>query len=298
MSPLPFAPPRPADAPFVRQAVGAAQQSDLAFANIYLLRHKYGTDIALEDGVLYRHFSGQGRLQGYAFPRGAPNPAAALKRVEEDARLRSRPFRFCLLLEDELRLLESLYTGRFRITCDRGDADYLYERTQLAELPGARFHRKRNHLARFQRECPAWKLEPLSMLNASDALAVASGWLAGMVAEGQAASPALLHEHEAIAHALELLEPLSLFGAVLYVDAQPVGMSVASQISAEVANVHYEKCLPSFRSAYPLLNQGMASMLSCTWLNREEDLNQPGLRQAKLSYFPSVILQKYSALPC
>ncbi len=294
--PLPFVSPRLADAPAVRSVVGAALQSDLAFANMYLLRHKYNTEIALEDGFLFRHFNGHSRLQGYAFPRGTGDIAEALRRIEQDAHSRSRAFRFCLLPEQERQVLEQLYPERFVFHADPGDADYVYERSVLANLPGARFHRKRNHVARFMRECPTWNLQALSPDNAADALAVADAWLAD--AQVVSLSPALLHEREAIAHALEAMAELQLLGAVLYVEEQPVAMCIASMISPAVADVHYEKCIPSFRSAYPLINRGFASMLSCRFINREEDLNFPGLRQAKRSYFPFLILSKYSAVPC
>ncbi len=294
--PLPFAPPTLLDAPAARRAAEAVQarQSDLAFANIYLLRHKYGTEVAVEGGFLFRHFSGHGRLQGYAFPCGPGDPLPAFRRLEEDAALRARPLRFCLLTEEQSHFLEACFPGRFRFHADRGDADYLYERAALAELPGARFHRKRNHRERFLRACPTWNMAPLSPANVADALSVARAWLEGV----ELPSPALLHEYEAISHALLCQEALSLFGAVLYVGELPVAMSVASMISASIADIHYEKCLPSYRSAYPLMSQAFAAMLSCEFINREEDLNQEGLRQAKLSWFPSQILSKFSALPC
>ncbi len=293
---LPFAPPSLHDAAQVRHAAAHAVQSDLAFANIYLLRGKYGTEVAFEDGFLFRHFGGQARLKGYAFPCGAGDPRPALRRMQEDAMARNRPFRFCLLTEAQVEYLSQQYPGAFTCKADPGDADYIYERALLAELPGARFHRKRNHLERFRREYPGWNLAPLTPANADDALAVAAGWLSA--AEAAMPSPALRHEYEAIERALESLVALELFGAVLYVDSKPVAMAVGSMLSADVADIHYEKCLPDFRAAYPAINQGLASMLSCRCINREEDLNHEGLRKAKLSYFPAHILTKYTALPC
>ena len=78
---------------------------------------------------------------------------------------------------------------------------------------------------------------------------------------------------------------------------QPVAMSVASFISPSVADVHYEKCLPAFRDVYPLINRELARCLGCEFINREEDLNIPGLRKAKESYYPAQLLTKYTAYP-
>ncbi len=297
---LPFAAPTLSDASMVRQIVASAraQQSDLSFANIYLLRRKYGTEIAHRGGFLFRHFSGHGRLQGYAFPCGTGDPRPALRELEQDAASRQRVLRFCLLTEEQKCLLETVYPGRFHFHTDPGDADYIYERRKLEELPGARFHRKRNHLARFQREFAPWNIELLIPGNAHEALQVASAWLSRAQEEKPDEELALKHEYEAISHALHEMQALSLTGVLLYVRDIPVAMSIASHLSPEMADVHYEKCLPDFRLAYPVINQGMAARLTCAFINREEDLNHMGLRQAKVSYFPFKILTKYSAVVC
>ena len=294
-SPLPFTEPRLADASRIRACVAAArgQGNDLSFANIYLLREKYGTSVAMENGVLYRHYCGNGRLQGYAFPCGAVDAEAALRRVEEDAALLQRPLQFCLLTDDEAETLRCLRPDRFIFTADPGDADYLYRCSDLAALPGTAYHRKRNHIARFEKLCPDWCYEDLTMDNCGDALAVARGWME--VRED--GSPALEHELRAIQHALEHIEELQLCGGLIRVQQQPVAMSIASFISPTVADVHYEKCLPSFRDAFPVINRELARRLRCDFINREEDLNHPGLRQAKESYRPAHLLRKSSARP-
>lgn len=289
--PLPFAPPSLSDAFGVRALTSAVMGNDLSFANIYLLREKYATAIALEGGFLYRHYAGTGRLQGYAFPCGDGDWEAALRRVETDAAIRRRPLEFCLLTEEEKSRLDSLCPGQYSFSCDAGNADYLYRRSDLADLPGSAYHRKRNHIARFEKLYPQWQYVALTPENAADALSVAQGWL-----EGREES-SLLHELRAISRALEHWQELCLCGGLIYVKQQPVAMSVASYISPTVADVHYEKCLPEFRDAYPVINRELARMLNCELINREEDLNRPGLRQAKESYHPALLLHKYTASP-
>lgn len=290
-----FAAPAAADAPRVCRLTRQARGSDLAFANIYLLQKKYHTSIATQGGYLFRHYAGSERLRGYAFPCGEGDLHAALESLREDAAVRKRPLSFCLLTEEQCRLLEAHFPGQYHYSSDRGDADYLYRCADLADLPGTAYHAKRSHISKFQREHPNYAFEPLHAGNAGDALAVARAWLAG---SGEP-TPGLQHEARAIEKALQHTHELGLLGGILYVDQRPVGMTIASRISESVADIHYEKCLPSMREAYPLINREMARLLlgTCDLINREEDLNHPGLRQAKLSYHPSLILEKYSATP-
>lgn len=293
---LTFCEPRLCDAPQVRETLFHVEQSDLAFPNIYLLRHKYGTRIALHDGVLYRHFSGHGRLQGYAFPVGAIDDVnQALFHVEQQAKSSGTPLLFTLLTEQNARVLRERYGERVSFSDDPGNADYLYLRHHLAELPGTAFHKKRNQISRFERSFPNWEFVPLSGENATDALDVARAW-------ANAQEPSVTHEHElrAIEKALSHRCELGLTGGLLYVENKPAALSLASYINSEVADIHYEKCAPEYRDAYPVINREMARRLDCQLINREEDLNIPGLRQAKLSWKPHRILHKLTAIvtPC
>lgn len=296
---LRFAPPTPADLPLLRRIIPeSCRGSDCAAANIFLLRQKYHTTIAIHGPWLFRHFAQNERLHGYAFPCGQGDPTEALELLRRDAAQRERPLRFCLLTDEQCDILRRHMPGQFSFANDRGNADYLYDRSKLAELPGPRFHAKRNHIAQFESMFPEWRFSPLSPATAPDALAVAEGWLEK--ADNQ--SQTLNRELDAIREALDHAEDLELFGGVIYVQDQPIGMSVGSFITPSVADIHFEKCLPEYRRAYSLLNRETARLLpeSCRFINREEDLNQSGLRQAKLSYHPECILEKCDAtpLPC
>jgi len=53
------------------------------------------------------------------------------------------------------------------------------------------------------------------------------------------------------------------------------------------------------KGLYQVINMDFARSLpaSCTTLNREQDLGDPGLRQAKLTYRPMAFLKKFRAKP-
>ena len=55
---IPFRPPSLTDRSAVLEAANAAgaKENDAAFANLYLLRNKYGTEIAFYDRLLLRRY--------------------------------------------------------------------------------------------------------------------------------------------------------------------------------------------------------------------------------------------------
>ncbi|MBR5895976.1 MAG: DUF2156 domain-containing protein [Akkermansia sp.] len=288
---LTFSAPTLKDYTAIRETLFHVEQSDLAFPNIFLLQRKYGTQIALHENYLYRYFTGNGRLQGYAFPVGKNvDVERALFHVEQHAKAHQNPLHFCLLAEENARTLKDIYGNKITFSDDPGDADYLYRRSDLAELPGTAYHKKRNHIAKFCKKFSHWHFEEINDKNAADAYLIAQSWV-----KGQDGSEAHFHELQAIKNALKYRHQLGIVGGLLYVENAPAAMSLASYITPSVADIHYEKCTPEYRESYPIINREMATMLHCDIINREEDLNIPGLRQAKLSYKPGKILHKLKA---
>ena len=290
--PLNFHTPTLSDADSVRRCTQNVLQSDLSFVNLYLLYRKYGTEILLHMEHLIRRFTGDGRLRGYTFPVGGKDEdiIPCLHVIEADARYRRVPLQYCLLTEKQASFLHDLYGEKIVLRQDDGDSDYLYNREQLATLPGTLFHKKRTHINAFLRKNSDAKFVKLSPGNQADALAVASEWM-----KMQEDSPALRHEFRAIENALLHREQLQIDGGIVYCDGKPIAMALYSLINADVADIHYEKCIPEYRDAYAFINREIAATTHTQWVNREEDLNIEGLRKAKLSYHPALILKKYSA---
>ena len=103
----------------------------------------------------------------------------------------------------------------------------------------------------------------------------------------------------AINESLKNFEALGMKGAILYVKNAPVGMTMASEIAPGVWDIHFEKVNGEYadNGGYAVINKMFAETLAGVKLiNREEDINIEGLRKAKLSYYPLIILDKCHAL--
>jgi hypothetical protein len=59
--------------------------------------------------------------------------------------------------------------------------------------------------------------------------------------------------------------------------------------------IHFEKASDAIKGSYQFINQAFAQTLPryFTHINREQDLGDEGLRQAKMTYRPSGFVKKY-----
>ena len=300
--------------------------SDASFANIFLLRKKYGTQIALQDGFLFRYYNGAGSRRGYAFPLGTGEPQAALKMIAEDARDSGRPLEFCLVDEPRAQILRDYFKMSaesngaepvLHFEENRGDSDYIYSAESLATLAGNLYKKKRNHVSRFNRTYSDYAIRALTSENFADALTVEKSWLnietlgessdtdcecicecrEAAWAERSEDEKSRLSEYCAIREAVESFDELSMKGAVLYVGGVPAGMTMASEIASGAWDIHFEKVIDEYaeNGGYAIINKLFAERLvsaGAKFINREEDINIEGLRKAKLSYYPQTILDK------
>ena len=277
-------------------AVSGTMASDASFANIYLLRNKYSTKISRYKDFIIRKYSGKGARCGYTFPLGKGDIAKALAEIEKDAKECGECLQFAFITEEQKEVLENAMPARFCYSSDAGDRDYIYLRSELASLSGKAFHKKKNHFSKFVRTYPDYKYYEIGACNIYDAQKVADAWYYEHLQDEDASQ---LAEYKAIKEALENFEELGLIGGIIYVNDSPCAMTIASKINENTVDVHFEKAVGEYalNGGYAAINKLFSEKLDgVTWLNREEDIGIEGLRKAKLSYRPKIMLKKYSAV--
>ena len=277
-------------------AVSGTMASDASFANIYLLRNKYSTKISRYKDFIIRKYSGKGARCGYTFPLGKGDVAKVLAEIEKDAKECGERLQFAFVTEEQKEVLENAMPARFCYSSDAGDSDYIYLRSELASLSGKAFHKKKNHFSKFVRTYPDYKYYEIGACNIYDAQKVADAWYYEHLQDEDASQ---LAEYKAIKEALENFEELGLIGGIIYVNDSPCAMTIASKINENTVDVHFEKAVGEYalNGGYAAINKLFSEKLDgVTWLNREEDIGIEGLRKAKLSYRPKIMLKKYSAV--
>ena len=172
----------------------------------------------------------------------------------------------------------------------------------MADLPGKKYSKKRNHINQFKNKYSDYKFEPLCLENLELARGIEEKWLEESAAYAQETGGLsdLQAEREIIFRALDNFEVFSkvcgMTGGILFVEGVPAAFCVASLLSQNVTDVHFEKCLSAYGrdGGYAMINNQFAKIARTEFLNREEDLGIEGLRKAKLSYYPERVLEKFS----
>ena len=99
----------------------------------------------------------------------------------------------------------------------------------------------------------------------------------------------LEEEDVALAAVREYFPALEMGGLLLFAGGQPVGFSLYSRITADTWDIHFEKADHTIKGAPQALTAELAKRLLARGgrlMNREQDMGEPGLRQAKRSLDP------------
>jgi hypothetical protein len=93
---------------------------------------------------------------------------------------------------------------------------------------------------------------------------------------------------------LQYAEKLHIEGWLFYADSQPVGCLFGQPLSKDIYLYHFSKALSQYRGLARYMRQRTAEDIpqQFSYLNWEQDLGIPGLRQFKRSYRPIQMLQK------
>ena len=259
--------------------------SELSFLNLYLFRHTYHYEFSLVEGM----FIIKGRYKNEPF---IITPCKTFY-TEVVMKFLSEGFRWSCITDEFLNengdLIAQSKLKDFVITEDRNNFDYVYLASSLATLEGKDLHKKKTHINKFEKTYPNLKVFPLTSSTANDAFEILQQWREGRSEDA---------DYQEAKEVLTLLddERFCMRGIILYVDQMPVGWSIAEIFKErKMAVVLFEKALDEYKGSFQYINYALASHLkdAVKLINREQDLGNEGLRQAKMTYRPLFFIKKY-----
>ncbi|HOY69004.1 MAG TPA: phosphatidylglycerol lysyltransferase domain-containing protein [Candidatus Ozemobacteraceae bacterium] len=173
----------------------------------------------------------------------------------------------------------------------RGDFDYLYDRRELAELAGRRFHQKKNFVNRLEEEARP-VVEEYTPACAAEVERFLEDWYAHFPADDEN----VRIEAGALRRMLPCIKGICGKALLVRVAGTIAGFTLASPIHRDCWVVTIEKADRHVKGMYQYLNWALANRLppEVTVINRETDLGIEGLRTAKLSYHPIGFEEKFT----
>lgn len=192
--------------------------------------------------------------------------------------------------EDTLKLFDP-FKDELTIEHIRDHDDYIYKREDLVNLPGNRFHDKKNLLQQFKKYKTSFEMMTTS--NVEEAISFQHEWCRTRECEKD---PGLTKEECAIVRMLSHFEILKYQGALIRHEGKIIAVTLGEPLTEDTYVIHVEKGNGAYRGIYQFINQRFAETIDSKykWINREQDMGIPGLRRAKESYNPAKMGKKYA----
>jgi uncharacterized protein len=189
----------------------------------------------------------------------------------------------------------------YRISADTGNFDYIYKLDELATLAGGIYKKKRNKLHAVVRDLEQRTLATQTTTDIRAHEAAIRDIYQQWKAVSTQSEEELAAEAIAIDRLLTNIEHFDLLLTEVLLDGEPVAFSINEALPNGYALCHFEKALVRHHEQlYTYLIVAAAQALhnvGCRLVNWEQDLGIPGIRQAKKSYHPVQLLEKFTVYP-
>jgi len=267
--------------------------SELTFTNLYLWRGTYQPTLTVIGGMLVVRAQPEQQEAFFLPPVGGGDMGAVCHRLL--AWLGERAARPSLQRVPAPMAAALGGAGRpFLAPPTPEHSDYLYRTLDLIYLQGNRYHPKRSHIHKFESE-HRWEYRRLTPDLLDQCRQLQERWCEQRGCEE--AGPALGGEHQAVMSLLADWERLGARGGVILVGGRVVAFSAGEQLNPTTAVIHVEKAAPDLPGLYQLINREFArEWAQLQYINREQDLGDPGLRKAKQSYYPHHLVDKFMVI--
>jgi hypothetical protein len=283
----------PSQIPLLREYLDAypRQSCDYAICNLLTWGRIYHNQYMVWNGhlVIYNP------KYAYVFyPVGPGLSAEELRELAGLFKSEDKETSLILVPEDWQENIPGL-ADMFNVTEERDWADYVYSVERMVKLSGKKLAKKKNLVSQYVRTYPDYHVLPVTPEKHAVILRFTEKWRRERNAEGIY----LNTEFQAIKNTLEMWDDIPSEGIIICHKNKISAYSIFSPQTSDMATVHFEKFDPDMKGSAQLINWETARHLEgrFKWINREQDMGLEGLRQAKMSYDPDLLLKFIFARP-
>ncbi len=198
--------------------------------------------------------------------------------------------------EENIQILKDTHP-EIPIIENRGYFEYCYSTEELANLKGKKYLNIRGQINTFNSR---WKynVEKITEENIFEVIELVEIWACE---KDKKTGTIMKEETNATLFALKNFQNLPIDGIAIRIEESKrlAGIAIWEIQNSESALIHFEKGLKDYPGIYKIINKETALKLlgKVKWINRESDMNVPGLREAKLRYHPEFFVKAYYILP-
>ena len=271
---------------------------DVTPGTIFIWRDMYQTEWAVYEDSLYFKVLYPGLGETFTLPIGGDR-WEHYRQIADYCCRRNMLIAFYPVPKDELEKLQQFFPNSAAIA-ERDNFDYLYRAEDLKYFRGKKLSGQRNHVNRFLKTHGNWSFRVMTQ----DDIPAVKAFL-DRYANRVDKSAASFHEDIAKTHeVLDNFQTYGFLGGMLLVEGEIAGFSLG-EVVGDTLFTHIEKADRDYEGCYQMLVAQFAQLFAgdgVTYINREDDTGDMGLRTSKLSYKPVELLAKYAVLvpsgPC
>ena len=279
--------------PFVEKS--GTRSCDYTPGNLIMWSRFMGYRYAIEQNTLFIACKSQMDMESEAFlaPIGDLPPEKSIGLLQEYCIANNVTLRLTALPEEFVDAVKPILPD-FIFTELPQWSDYIYNVQSLATLQGKALNKKRNRYNKFMAEQPG---HSYSRCTFDDTKEVIKFLASNRDCQNNREDNMKCYEHWQCMATVGNLVRYNQPAGVLRVDGKIAAFTLG-EVFGDTLYVHIEKANHEIAGSSEAINRMFVNdMLSehpeITYVNREEDLGDPGLRQVKRAYNPIMMLNRY-----
>ena len=271
---------------------------NFTFANLIGWQFWYRTEVCILPDAVVLRFTLDGERAYMLCCAGTP-PCDLLQAICDDCVSADggKSVRMTLLgLEDEAAMILQQNASRegvdIVIEPQRNQYDYIYRRADLASVAGGKLKAKRNHVNRFRAEHPDFEYRTLTPEMFDECRRLEALWREERGDNNPSYGDTMAEEQKVMETVFAHWDAFGMLGGSIWIDNKMVAFTYGAPVTDDTLDVCVEKADRTIDGLFAAINQQFCAHLpeQYIYINREEDMGLPGLRNAKLSYHPEILL--------